>query len=247
MVGSSWRFRRNTKGQSMEWSLPVHSSCNQTSFKLPPDHPGEQPLKAALIKLYLISLQILLFPWAPQHPATSSTLKPVLLFAGNDIFLESCCLLALLGWACRWSWGRGIGGRVRCRFGNPAADLEPAGRPRPCGKSSDAELVSRGREEEQHSHPSISPVGLIWEQIGGGADGNCVSTARWSLPGAAPELAGTVQTCGTCSVWVLSEPFPAGSRQVWTAQEGREQGPGSSCRFKFNQQVFCTFGLFYVL
>lgn len=39
-VGSSWQIRKNTKAQSMEWSLPVHSSCNQTSFKLPPDHPG---------------------------------------------------------------------------------------------------------------------------------------------------------------------------------------------------------------
>lgn len=50
-------------------------------------------------------------------------------------------------------------------FWNQAADLEPAGRPRPCGKSGDAELASRGKEEEQHPHPFISTMGLIWKQI----------------------------------------------------------------------------------
>lgn len=108
-------------------------------------------------------------------------------------------------------------------FWKEAADLEPAGRPRPCGKSSDAELVSRGREEGQHPHPFISPTGLIWGQIGGGADGNCVSTAKWSLPGApwGCQDMWNVPCLGFIPgfpCWVISS-----TRQVWTAQEEREQ------------------------
>lgn len=128
-----------------------------------------------------------------------------------------------------------------------AADLEPAGRPRPCGKSSDAELVSGGEEEEQHPHPSISPMGLIWEQIGGGMvsalpdEGSFrqLQAGRGCLDLRNRPRLGFIRGF---PCWVISS-----TRQVWTAQEGREQGAVSSCRFKFNQQVFCTFGLFYVL
>lgn len=128
-------------------------------------------------------------------------------------------------------------------FWKEAADLEPAGRPRPCGKSSDAELVSRGREEGQHPHPLISPTGLIWGQIGGGADRNCAALPN----GASLGLPGAVRTCGTCPVWVLSQDFPAGSSPP-PGRFGQPKRKGSRrCRFKLNQQVFCTFGLFHVL
>lgn len=68
---------------------------------------------------------------------------------------------------------------------NQAANLEPAGQLHPCKKNSDTELVSCSEGEEADTHPLSSNMVLIWKQIG---DGNSVSIAKLSLPGADLEM-----------------------------------------------------------
>lgn len=100
--------------------------------------------RLATLKMFLISLQIPLYHWPPEHPVTMCLTLRIVHFAGNNISGKllpantTGTSLQVLTEESHCSQGAGRKG-LGLQCWNQAANWEPSGRLHPCKKSKDAE------------------------------------------------------------------------------------------------------------